>query len=218
MRTALLHKALVGLVATASAIGLLGLPASANHRSTWVTQGDLEMYTSANTLVDQFGVHLGTTCVIPWSYISMDGSSTTGTWNAEFETDEPITIGGAHFRVVLTASFMLGTYAGSTLSQPLGTVEMTFRRTTGAGSCTYLSTAGTCMVDSILVSVTGTHTVTTPPTIQTFDTFTFSGSNGPGGDLDFWTDVTGSGPDCGGSLFALQDGYIEFDGIVSLAL
>jgi hypothetical protein len=210
MGTRHLSKALVGLVTTAGLLGLLGLPASAVPAT--VTSGTIEMYNSDNELIetvdlDPTGGSGGVSCnTALTSSIGMSGTATSGTWTASVDTDSAITIGATHFRAVLTGS-LSGSYGTSTLSGSGGAVA-TIRRTTGAGSCTYLTTAGTCTVTATAVNVAGTHTVSSPPTIQSGATATIDGDNAFGGDLGFEMDVTGNAVDCG-VLIGLIDGYVK---------
>jgi hypothetical protein len=208
-------KVLVGLLVAGAAIGLLGLPASATTNDATVTSGTIDLLDAGNVFIDDLVLsELGTPCAPHDGEVGMTGTTFTGSWSMAFQSDVAVTISGTPFRVALMGVFA-GTYV-STSTTGSGDLAAVFRRTTGSGSCTYLSTAGSCSVDATSITVTGTHTVTTPPLIAPGNTFRVSGSNGSGGDFGFETDAGGTAADCG-ALIGLVDGSVHLVNVQAAA-
>jgi hypothetical protein len=205
MRTRHLGRALVGVVAIAATIGLLGLPASANTASGTVTSGTLTLIGAEGdnvTTIDLTGA--GAT-------VTMSG---TCTWTIGLSSTKGHQIGTQWFRLDLTASFG-GTCTSSTLTGTTGSATLVFRKSTATTPLTPVTGFGPCTISVTDISVTGTHTVSPIPTIEVGDTFTFAGGTNVEGDLGFEVARAGTATDCG-SLIALDDGAVTFTNVTIL--
>jgi hypothetical protein len=230
MKTRHLGKALAGLAATAAAIGLLGLPASAHTvtSAAEITGGSLAVINAdGSTLTTQtLGTGgTGTPCTTPPSSATMTmtdvphPNSTTGTWTFISTSCTCIQIGTQKFISLLTITFhpsngtWVGTYSGSTLTGTGGTASAVLRKATA----TCVAIGGPCTIAVSDISVSGTHTVSPTPDIALGDTANVSGGTNAEGDLGFEVAVTGTATDCG-SLIGADDGAVTFTNVTILAI
>jgi hypothetical protein len=233
MRTRHLGKALVGLVAAAATIGLLGLPAFAHTVTATgvITSGTLTLYASDGTILTTQSLGTtgtGVTCVASSATLTMTDvphpNSTTGTWTATQTSTTGIQIGTQWFTSVLTITFApnttttwTGTYSGATLTATNttpgtgGIATAVLRKSTAGAPCTPV--AGPCTISVQDIEVTGTHTVNPPPEIAAGDSATVSGGTNSWGDFGFEVAVSGTAGDCG-SLIAADDGAVTFANVV----
>jgi hypothetical protein len=220
MRHRALTRTAISLIAGAATIGLLSFPAAANTVSVTITAGAITIYnTSGDPIDNPFNLAgTGTVCSTPTGTLTASGTATAGTISVSLASDRSLTIGATSFRAQLT---LTATGAYGPRPDPWvtlgGSVTVAARRVTGAGSCTYLSTAGTCTVTASSIAATGTLVATALPTVVTGDVLASSGDNLPAGDLGFETSVSGSAGDCA-ALLAADDGAIGIDDLEVEAL
>jgi hypothetical protein len=232
MRTRHLGRALVGLVAAAATIGLLGLPGSAHTTASGtgnITSGTLTVINAdGTTLTTQTLGTTGTgvTCTASSASLTMTDPDhphdNVGTWTWVQTSSTGVQIGTQWFKSDLIIALVPNTnttwssnYTGSALTATGGFAVATLTKSSATTPCTPLTTAGPCTIRVSNISVTGTHTVAAPPTILPGHSATVSGGTNTEGDLGFEVAVTGTAGNCG-SLIAANDGAVTFSTVTFL--
>jgi hypothetical protein len=216
MRTRHLGQALVGLAATALTVGLLGLPAAAATGA--ITTGTLSLIGAEGQGIHDFVFPPATPCTSSTASFTMSGTATSGTWVLTIFRNSGENIGGQNFKVTLTMT-LTGSYTGEeaparTLTS--GTATMVAIKSTPTDACIPNTGAGNCPIQITDLIVSGTHTVTSPPTVQSGAEVYFNGNNGAEGDLAFEVGVTGTLVNCG-SLMGADDGAVVLTDMLFVA-
>jgi hypothetical protein len=232
MRTRHLGRALVGLVAAAATIGLLGLPASAHCVSATgeIIDGDITIINSSSEVLDTINLDgtEGVTCTESAATLKMDDlqgplphtPTTTGTWKATQTSSTGIQIGTQWFKSDLVITFAPNTnttwvsaYSGTVLTATGGFADATLTKSTATTPCVPLTT-GACTIEvrDITVDNTSTHTVSPTPDIEDTDSAVVDGGTNVENDLGFEVAVTGGATACG-SLLGADDGAVTFSDV-----
>jgi hypothetical protein len=201
-----LSRSLAGLSIVAGLLALPGSPASANEVDVELTSGTVAVFDENSVLLGmEDHTDAGLDCAPPTRSLTTAGNATSGTITMSETTDRrEVNIG--LFRVAASTT-TTGTYSNGVAHVTRNSV-LTFVRTTGSGSCTPATGAGTCVIEWVDIDLVGLVDASDPSSLVPGDTIDLAGGNNPGDNVI----TSGTAGTCA-QLIATNGGstgYIDF--------